>query len=241
VLQKSRKTDCPAAFFLGETMIGLIVVVILIFILVLVFWTIGARKRLGQLRQLSSKAFIQIDLNFKQRHDLILQLLEAAQAYLPPEHPVLLVVLIARNQGLNMAAKAVADLSDTSKYQDLATAESALEAALADLFDLFASYPDLQADRQVQHLTEALAERRKKMAFVRLDYNEKAHAYNSAIMLFPVSLLAMLLGFKAVSLLQIVAVAIEQKAAAPLPDSGRKTGTKPASLKQESSSKATYG
>ena len=165
------------------------------FLAVLIFWAVGAYNRLVRLRNTTANAFGQIDVQFKRRYDLILNLVDAAQKHLSHERESLDAVSSARNQ-----AKAASDAvrsrpTNALAVTTLAAAEQALGYNLGALFALSETYPELKADPTIQGLSEELTTTENKITFARQAFNDAVLVYNNAQGQFPAVLLAKLFSF----------------------------------------------
>src|SRR5262249_23373830 len=117
---------------------GLILLIVLI---VAVFAVILMYNRLVALRQTVNQAWGDIDVQLKQRHDLVPNLVETVKGYATHERGTLEAVISARN-----AAMAAGDAKDQAR------AESQLTSALRQVFALAEAYPDLKANANFLHL-----------------------------------------------------------------------------------------
>ena len=141
-------------------------------------------NRLVALRQAWNRAFADIDVQLKLRHDLIPNLVEAVKGYAAHEKGVFTAVTEARAQA--MRATGVADKS---------AAEGALSGALANLFAVAENYPQLKANQNFLQLQSELGDVENKIAAARRFLNNAAAEYNTAIQQFPALLFAGALGF----------------------------------------------
>lgn len=159
---------------------------ILIAIVVLgLLYGIGQYNRLVQLRQGTSNAWSQIDVQLKRRYDLIPNLVETVKAYMAHEKDTLERVIQARNQAI--AAKGV---------PERAAAEGVLTTALHGLFALAEAYPELRSNQNMLALQEELRSTENRIAFARQYYNDVVTAYNTATQVFPTSIFASMGGFQ---------------------------------------------
>ena len=152
---------------------------------VLVLWGISIYNGLVTLRQRVSQAFADIDVQLKQRHDLIPNLVETVKGYATHERGTLEEVVKARN--VAMAAQGPAQQ---------AAAENMLSGALRQLFALSESYPDLKASANFQQLQAELSDIENKLAAARRFFNNAVQEYNTGIEQFPAALLAGPFGFR---------------------------------------------
>jgi LemA protein len=159
--------------------------VVLGVIVVIVLWAIMIYNGLVGLRQRVSQAFADIDVQLKQRHDLIPNLIETVKGYATHERSTLDAVVKARNTAI--AAQGPAQQ---------AAAETALTGALRQLLVLAEAYPDLKANSNFQQLQTELADIENKIAAARRFFNNAVQEYNTGIEQFPAALFASSFGFQ---------------------------------------------
>ena len=148
-------------------------------IVVLALWIITIYNGLVAMRQRVNQAFSDIDVQTKQRHDLVPNLVETVKGYAGHERGTLEAVVQARNAAV--AAQAAA--------------ENALSGALRQLFALSEAYPDLKASQNFQQLQNQLSDIENKIAAARRFFNNAVQEYNTGIQQFPAVLLAGPFGF----------------------------------------------
>ena len=153
-------------------------------IVIIVLFAFGAYNRLVALSQRVGQAFADIDVQLKQRHDLIPNLVETVKGYAAHERGTLEAVVKARNTA--MAAQGP---------EQQAAAENQLSGALRQLFALSEAYPDLKANQNFQQLQSELSDVENKIAASRRFFNNAVQEYNTGIQQFPAVLLAGALGF----------------------------------------------
>src|SRR6516225_5093174 len=139
------------------------------------------------MRQRVNQAFSDIDVQTKQRHDLIPNLVETVKGYAAHERGTLEAVVQARNAAMTAQAGGIAAQ---------AAAENALTGALRQLFALSEAYPDLKANQNFQQLQNELSDLENKIAAARRFFNNAAAEYKSGIQQFPAALFAASLGFQ---------------------------------------------
>lgn len=140
------------------------------------------------LRQKTHQAFADIDVQLKQRHDLIPNLVEVVKGYARHERETLDAVIAARNS-------AVA----ASGPQAQVAAEGQLSGALRQLFALSENYPDLKANTNYVRLQDQLQHVEDKLAAARRFFNLTVTEYNTARERVPAAFFAPALGFAAAS------------------------------------------
>ena len=153
-------------------------------IVILVLFAFGAYNRLVTLSQRVGQAFADIDVQLKQRHDLIPNLVETVKGYATHERGTLEAVIAARNTAI--AAPGV---------EQKVAAENMLTGALGKLFALSESYPDLKANQNFQQLQSELSDIENKLAASRRFFNNAVQEYNTGIQVFPAALFAGIFGF----------------------------------------------
>jgi LemA protein len=160
----------------GWILLGIIVVIAL--------FLFAAYNRLVALSQRVSQAFADIDVQLKQRHDLIPNLVETVKGYASHERGTLDDVIKARNSA--MSAQGPAQVS---------AAENQLSGALGRLIALSEAYPDLKANTNFQQLQTELSDIENKIAASRRFFNNAVQEYNTGIQQLPAALFAGALGF----------------------------------------------
>jgi LemA protein len=153
-------------------------------IVVLVVWLLSVYNRLVALGQRVSQAFADVDVQLKQRHDLIPNLVETVKGYATHERGTLDDVVRARNSA--MAAQGPAQVS---------AAEAQLSGALGRLIALSEAYPDLKANANFQQLQGELSDIENKIAASRRFFNNAVQEYNTGIQQMPAALFAASFGF----------------------------------------------
>ena len=153
-------------------------------IIILALFAMSAYNRLVTLRQRVDQAFADIDVQLKQRHDLIPNLVETVKGYAAHERGTLDEVIKARNMA--MSAQGPGQVS---------AAENQLSGALGRLIALSESYPDLKANANFQQLASELSDLENKIAASRRFFNNAVQEYNTSIQQMPAALFAGTFGF----------------------------------------------
>jgi LemA protein len=168
---------------------GMIILVVLL--VVVGFWFIGAYNGLISLKNQVYNAWKQIDVQLKRRHDLIPNLVETVKGAMNFERETLEAVVKARGQAMAAATGAPAGAAPTAQQvQATAAAEGQLTTALGRLFAVVEAYPDLKATGNVAQLQEELTSTENKIAFARQLYNDVATQYNTKQAQFPTNMVA---------------------------------------------------
>jgi LemA protein len=162
-----------------------VALLILLAVIVLVgLMLVGVYNRLVGLRQNANQAFADIDVQLKQRQDLIPNLVETVKGYAAHESGTLEAVTRARNAA-----------ASASSVEDKVQAENVLSGALRQLFAVSEAYPDLKANANFMQLQGELADIENKLAAARRFFNNSVSEYNASIQQFPAVLLAGSMGF----------------------------------------------
>ena len=164
--------------------VGLILLIVIVVLAVLL---VGIYNRLVALRQNCNQAFADVDVQLKQRHDLIPNLVETVKGYAAHERGTLEAVIQARN--------AAVTAERTGDPKTMGAAEGALGAALGRLFALAEAYPDLKANSNFQQLQAELSDIENKLAAARRFFNNAVGEYNTAREQFPAVIFAGMFGF----------------------------------------------
>ena len=163
---------------MSTTLIVIIVAVVVVLLLISMY------NNLVKLRNNRENAFANIDVQLKQRYDLIPQLVSTVKGYATHERELLERVTAART-----AAMSATGIND--KIQ----AENALSSALAGLKVSVEAYPDLKANQNFLQLQGELSDIENKLAAVRRFFNSATRELNNAVETFPSNLFAKMFGF----------------------------------------------
>jgi LemA protein len=153
-------------------------------VVLLVLWIISVYNGLVALRQRANQSFADIDVQLKQRHDLIPNLVETVKGYAAHEKGTFDAVVAARNAAMSAAGPAAQG-----------AAENVLSGALGKLFALSEAYPDLKASANFQQLQRDLSDVENKLSASRRFFNNAVSELNAAIESFPAVLFARSFGF----------------------------------------------
>lgn len=158
-------------------MIGIVITIVAV--VLIFFYFVGLNNKLVALNNNRENAFADIDVQLKQRYDLIPQLMGAVKGYMDHEKEVLTRVTEAR-------AKCVS----ANSINDKITANNELGAAMGAFNIQVEAYPDLKANSNFMHLQQEIADIENKLAAVRRFFNSATRELNNAIEQFPSNLVA---------------------------------------------------
>lgn len=167
-------------------MIALIVIVAIVLILALV--VAGSYNSLVDLRNRVQNGWSQIDVQLKQRADLIPNLVETVKGYATHESEVFEAVTQARAKAANLSAGG-------ATVQERSEAENMLSRAIVNVLAVAEAYPSLQANQNFINLQEQLAQLEQKIAYARQFYNDVVMKYNNKIQMFPSNIFAKMFHF----------------------------------------------
>jgi LemA protein len=155
-------------------------------------YTVILYNGLVRLRNENDRAWANIDVLLKQRHDEVPNLVETVKGYMQHEQQTLLAVTQARAASMNAASisqKAVADLQ--------------LVSALRGLFAVAENYPQLKANENFLKLQNRISELEERIADRREFFNDDVATYNSRIGQIPDVFVASMMGLKPRSMFKV--------------------------------------
>jgi LemA protein len=159
-------------------------IVVGVIVVILLFVIVGAYNRLVALDQSANQSFADIDVQLKQRQDLIPNLVDTVKGYATHEKSTLDAVIQARNAA-----------TSANSVNDKVQAENMLSGALGKLFALSEAYPDLKANTNFLQLQADLSDIENKLAAARRFFNNAVSEFNAVRRQFPTVLFAALVGF----------------------------------------------
>jgi len=148
-------------------------------IALLIFFVITIYNRIVALNQRADQAFADVDVQLKQRHDLIPNLVQTVKGYASHEKETLDAVITARNSAVSAQGPAAQG-----------QAEGVLGAALGKLFALAEAYPDLKANTNFLELQRELSDVENKIAAARRFFNNAVQEFNTIIQQIPGNFIA---------------------------------------------------
>ena len=173
---------------------SLYTIALLALIAILVVYAIMIYNSLVTVKHNVSKAWANLEVLLKQRHDEIPKLVEICKQYRQFEQDTLQKVIEARSKVFNA--------SQSQNMGDLGKAETQLRGSLANLYAVAEAYPDLKTNEQFQNLQSRISSLENAIADRREFYNESANINNVRIEQFPDGLIAGMFDFPPRQMLQ---------------------------------------
>jgi len=171
--------------------------IFLIVVAVVVLYFVIAYNSLVSIKHNVDKAWANIDVLLKQRHDELPKLVDTCKQYMKYEQETLEKVIQARAR--------ISDARASQNIAALGAAEGALRSGLGQLFALAESYPELKANEQFLHLQSRISGLENALADRREFYNDSVNINNVTIEQFPDLIVARLFNFKSFDLLEFAA------------------------------------
>lgn len=162
-------------------------IVVWVIIIGLGLYVVAVYNRLVRLKHNVSRAWSNIDVLLKQRHDELPKLVETCKQYMQYEKDVLERVVKAR--------ASVAEARMAGDVGALGAAETEMRIGLGNLFAVAENYPELKANETFQHLQQRITGLESQIADRREFYNDNVNANNIHIEQFPDTIVARLFGF----------------------------------------------
>ncbi len=162
-----------------------IVFILLGIIAIVIFWFISINNRLVALKNNRESAFADIDVQLKQRYDLIPQLMGAVKGYMNHESEVLTRVTEARSRCMQAGT-----------ISEKIAAENNLGQAMNGFNIQIEAYPDLKANTNFLNLQNEIGDIENKLAAARRFFNSATKEYNNGIEQFPSNIIANSKGYK---------------------------------------------
>jgi len=165
---------------------------LMIGVIVLVAYVVGVYNMLVRLANNIDKAWSNIDVILKQRHDELPKLVEVCNSY-----------MIHERETLESVTKARTAYSTGLNIDDKAQAENQIVGALGKLFAVAEQYPDLKANQEFLALQQRISALESTIADRREFYNDSVNLYNIAIQQIPTLWVAQEIGYTARPLLTV--------------------------------------
>jgi LemA protein len=173
----------------GTLIVGTLFVIGLVW---LIAYAVGVYNMLVRLSNNIDKAWSNIDVMLKQRHDELPKLVEVCNSYMAHERETLEAVIKARNA-----------YGTGRSINEKAQAENRIAGALGHLFAVAEQYPDLKANQQFLAIQQRISALENTIADRREFYNESVNVYNVAIGQIPAIWVAQQTGYTARPLLTV--------------------------------------
>ena len=173
---------------------GIVTIVLLGVAVLALVYLIMIYNNLVQVKHNVSKAWANIDVLLKQRHDELPKLVETCKQYMKFEQDTLQKVIEARSK--------VFSARESQDMRALGTAEAGLRASVGSLFALAEQYPDLKTNQTFLQLQSRITGLENAIADRREFYNESANINNVRVEQFPDTIVAGMFNFKPAQLLE---------------------------------------
>ena len=160
-------------------------IIVLVVVVLLALWLVGQYNNLVRMRNNRENAFANIDVQLRQRYDLIPQLVATVKGYATHEKELLQRVTEARTAAMG-----------ATNINDKIAADNQLTGALAGLKVQLEAYPDLKASQNFADLQAQLEGTENRIRKSRSDYNEAVKKYNTSVRSFPANIVASMFGFE---------------------------------------------
>lgn len=172
---------------------ALLIGVLLIFAIVgIAVYAVGIYNTLVRLSNDIGKAWSNIDVILKQRHDELPKLVEVCNSYMTYERETLEAITKARTAYQNSAS-----IDDKTKAENLIT------GALGKLFAVAENYPELKANQEFLHVQQRISSLEDTIADRREFYNDSVNIYNIRIAQIPDLFVAQQMGYRPRPLLEV--------------------------------------
>ena len=163
------------------------ILIIIVFLVILVAgWVMSTQRRLVVMDENINNAMSQIGVQLSSRFDALTALLDLAKGYAAHESQTLIETIKSRRSVIT--AK--------STPQDVLQQEGVISEALGRISMVAERYPELKADMGYAKCLDAVDRYEKMVRTSRLIYNDSVTKLNREIRMFPVSLIAGMLGFR---------------------------------------------
>ena len=161
-----------------------VAIIVIAVVVLLILGVIGIYNNLVTLRNNRENAFANIDVQLKQRYDLIPQLVATVKGYAAHEKEVFEKVTEARTAAMN-----------ATTINDKIAAENQLSNAMLNLKAVAEAYPDLKANQNFMQLQSEISDIENKLAASRRFFNSATKELNNAVQTFPSNIFANMFGF----------------------------------------------
>jgi LemA protein len=164
----------------------------LLFVVGVFVYTVTLYNELVRLRNENDRAWANIDVLLKQRHDEVPNLVETVKGYMQHEQQTLLAVTQARTASISAAS-----------IKQKATADLMMTGALRGLFAVAENYPQLKANENFLRLQNRISELEERIADRREFFNDDVNTYNTRIGQIPEVFVASFMNLKPRSMFKV--------------------------------------
>ena len=163
-----------------------ILIIIVLLVILVAGWVMSTQRRLVVMDENINNAMSQIGVQLSSRFDALTALLDLAKGYAAHESQTLIETIKSRRSVITA----------TSTPQDVLKQEGVISEALGRISMVAERYPELKADKGYAKCMDAVDSYEKMVRTSRLIYNDSVTKLNREIRMFPVSLIAGMLGFR---------------------------------------------
>jgi len=168
------------------------ILIILIVIIVLALYVVSQYNKLITLRNNRENAFADIDVQLKQRFDLVPNLINTVKWYAAHEEKIYDKILEARKS-----------FTGAWTTDEKIAASNMLSGALKWLFAIAESNPELKANENFIQLQNELSDIENKVAAARRFFNSATNEFNTYLETFPTNLIAKMFAFQRVTMFEV--------------------------------------
>lgn len=173
----------------------IILIGVVVFIFIMGRWYVGTRNGFIVRDEGVLTAWSQVENVYQRRADLIPNLVQTVKGIASFERETFTAVTEARSRVNNVNLEGVLD--DPQKFQRFQAAQGELSSALSRLMVVVENYPQLKANQNFLELQAQLEGTENRIAVERRRFNEATRGYNTAVRVFPASIVAGMSGFSA--------------------------------------------
>jgi len=175
---------------------GIVALVLVVVVGGILIWGIGVGNSLVRLQVAVDGAWSQVENVYQRRADLIPNLVETVKGAANFEKSTLQAVIDARAKATQMVVTPEV-LNDPAKFRQFQQVQGELSGALSRLMAVAEDYPELKANQNYLELQSQIEGTENRIAQERQRFNGAVQNYNTAIRVFPASLIASIRGFQA--------------------------------------------
>mgnify|MGYP001778422583 CR=1 FL=1 len=151
------------------------VIILAAIVLIAIVWVIATVNNFKRLEIKIDEALSGIEVALEKRYDMLTKLMDTAKGYMAHENDIFTKVVNLR-KGMSV--------------RDLITTDVQLSDMAGRLFAVAEAYPELRSSQVFVELSEGIRDAEEHLQAARRVYNSNVTAYNTAISMFPASLLA---------------------------------------------------